>query len=257
MRSAPAAAICIALLAIGAVSGVAQAQTLERARELYLGADFEAALSAFDEVLARPDLSPFDALAAHLHLAALHLVLGAPDEARAHAEAAIAIDPSAEPPAGAPPPLAAMLARARSQLDAPARFELVRRAGDPRLVVEARLVPAPRLLAARLRLRCATAVDPPVSRESAPPEVVLRYEPAPSASSVRCRADALTAGGASLVLGSEVFALAEKDRAAERPIWPWVAGAAGIVATSVIVAVLLATRGADEARVTGARVEPW
>src|SRR5262245_60593252 len=80
----------------------ARAQSIEDARTKWFEADFEGSRDEFRRVLASPSLTPTQALDAHRFLAVIHLALREDDAARAHADAAVALDPSSTPPEGAP-----------------------------------------------------------------------------------------------------------------------------------------------------------
>jgi tetratricopeptide (TPR) repeat protein len=91
------------------------AADLDRGRLAYLEADFEGAAEAFEAVISQENVNEAHAVEAHRYLAALELIFENPREARGHVEAAIAIDPSASPPGGAPPELNGLFNDVRSQ----------------------------------------------------------------------------------------------------------------------------------------------
>jgi hypothetical protein len=262
MRSLLAGALMALLLA----SSLAHAQSIETARDLYLGADFERSVRAFEAVLARPDLTRFDALQAHLHLAALHLVLENPSQATVHARTAVALDPGAQPPPGAPPRLREELQQARRALgEQAAALSLQAEPRGKQLFVVATVDPAPEPLADSVVLRCGPPDGPQQSRRSALPRVSLRDAAGKQDGPLRCRAEVRTTGGAVLLEQERTFAPASatsaKSNSQDEPrrVWRWVGGATGAAAAvAAVTAALVVTQRGDgeQARITGARVEP-
>jgi len=268
---------CFALLA-----GRARAQSIEDARRFYMDADFRAAQGAFEAVLRRADLDATTAATAHVYLAALALALREAEQARAHAETAVALRPDVAAPEGAPAELGRMLADARGRLgDRAVPLRIV--ADEPiaaaaRSRVTARYEPAPPALRAALVLRCSEG-DRVTEQRGAPPTVELEVS---AAHALRCDARVETESGATLVEARRELAIAAPEaRAASEPprartapqagrervavarddddsggsAWPWIAvGGALVAAAVVVVAILLAQP--DDATVGPIEI-PW
>lgn len=261
MRPAGLVVAAVALvLGLGTPSAAQPAErTVEAARERWFEAEFEASLAAFDAVLARADLTAADALDAHRYLAALHQLLGDESAARAHADAAVALDPMVEPPDGSPPQARDLFLMARRRLggrkatievEAPAPLSL-----DTPGQVVARIEPAPAALFERLLLRCGDE-----RADGSPPSVELSVVPR---GDLACTAEALTAGGAVLRRTHRTFDLsgpapgsAETQRG--RRVWPWVVAGSIVAAAAVgtVVAVLVA-RDDGNPNVVGTTVVGW
>lgn len=193
-------ATSFAVLAVWAAPLTLNAQSLDDARRHYLSAEFEEAIEGFDAVLASPSLTRVDAVEAHRYLVALRQLLGDEAMARRHAEAALALDPSAAAPEGSAPEVLARFQEARASLGGERATLTVGApdgvdAGESATVV-ARLAPAPEGMATRLHLRCASGTSVAEER-AAPPEV--RVDILVDGDSVLCRAAALTVAGASIL----------------------------------------------------------
>ncbi len=256
---------------LAAQSASVQAQSVADGRRQYLAADFRRAGATFDAVLASPRLTAGDALEAHRYLAALWLALRNEPNATSHAEAAVALDPAVTPPDGSPPETAAIFTRARAGRERPATLAIAP-AGDvaPEQPsrVRATLTPAPAALASRLHLECHAGATQ-ANRDGPLPAVELEITPPADATSIACRAAALTAAGASLFDTEESFDLVapaptlgdgvgDDDGSSSGSPWPWIAaggGAALVIATVVLVVV--ATSGSDTAHFGSTRVEGW
>jgi hypothetical protein len=193
----------------GAPAAEAQA-TIERARELWFDADFEAADAAFNEVLTRPSLTRVDALDAHRFLAALALVLDDEARARTHADIAVALDADVTPPEGAPNSATALFRMAKRRLggrEAALTLEPTDTARYGQSVdIVARMDPAPSGLVSRITVRCGAA-----ETEGPAPSVTLSLE---ADEDVPCVARARTASGATLF--EATLALAVTGRPAAR-----------------------------------------
>ena len=260
------------LFAVSLAPTGARAQTLENARRLYLAASFQDAVPAFEAVLADGDASRGEILEAHRHLAALHEIQGAGERALVHARAAVALEPDASAPDGAPPEVDALLERAREELGGPA--ELAIDTPDGALAYEepgrvrAHLDPAPDGLAARVHLSCDGGDDDRAAASAAPPEVTAALTP--RAGSVRCEASASTAAGAVLFEVTRTLSVenapadatlavgAHTDDGGDgAPIWPWLAAGAGaLVLAGAVVLIVLASQP-DQASFGGARTDGW
>jgi hypothetical protein len=240
------------------VESHALGQTLDEARQRYLEADFRGASEAFSAVLEVEEVGVQEAATAHIYLAALSLMFDDEPRARSHAEAALAIDPFLEPPAGSPSRLSELLRDINDDTGGqPAEIEIQHEelsGRDAPVVVSARLNPAPSLLAHVLSLECTTVGGDTVVERSSPPEVSLSISAVTG--TLRCVAAALTAAGATLVLASsetEIEALdpvsftpnhtePEPEPEPESPrrrLWLWVGLATGIVVAATVVAVVL------------------
>jgi len=272
-----------ALSAIVLWAAPAGAQSLDRARQLYMEADFRGAADAFEEVLAAEELQLEVAAAAHGALAALRLMLGDEATARSHAEAAVALDPEVAAPDGAPESAGALLREVAATTEAAV---LAIEAEEPltggeEASVSARLTPAPRLLVAELRLACES--DGGVADERGPPPVV-RLAVRVDGTAVRCQAAAVSTGGAPLLSVARDFELRsdppeEVVAAVEGPVddeprdeptddpepqppwqgWLWVgigAGALVLVAVVTVVLVLTLAPGGDVVLIE-TEIEGW
>ncbi len=249
MRRARLLPFAFAFVVGAAAPAAAQpaAPTIAEARERWFEAEFEASLAGFEAILEAPDLSPGDALEAHRYLAALCQILGDEEPARVHADAAVALDPSIEPPDGAPPQARDLFLMARRRIGG-REATIVVEAPEPLVLEEpgrvvARVDPAPPALFADLRLRCGAA-----SREGAPPSVELSVTPE---GDLTCIAEARTASGAVLRTTHRTFDLATAGApVAEtrgRRAWPWVVAASVVAAAAVgtTVGVVVARNGRD------------
>lgn len=247
----------------------AGAEDLAAARALYLAADFRGARAAYEGALESAELDAADAAEAHAALTALLLMLGETEEARLHAEAAAALDPTVAPPEGAPEDAADLLreagareGRATLRIRVAPADESVGEVG-----VTLRLRPAPRLLAAALRLDCGE-----VSRTGPPPEIAL--EVSVPTSGLRCEGAALTAAGASLLETTRELVLREPARPSESgapppeevgpeerrpwPGWLWVGVGAGVLLLAGIATTLALTLGgAGGVQLTETDIEGW
>ena len=238
----------------------AAAQTLEEARGAYLEARFEEAVPAFEAVLGSSDLSAADAGEAHRYLAALHSMLGQPDRARPHAEAALALNPEITAPEGAPPETEELLASIRAELRgarAALRIEpsapLVRgRSGE----LVATLVPAHLAGIPELSLRCESG-DAVAEERGPPPEVRLSLSL--NGAEARCQANANNAGGSPIVRASAALP-AEEASAGNDDVLVFSligGGAALLVAGIIIVAVVLSSGSGDQASLGAPRIVGW
>ena len=221
----------------------AEAQSVEDARRHYLEAEFEEAVADFESILSRPSLDAAVAVECHSHLMVMRLLLGDPDAARVHASYALALDPAASAPAGAPPEAAELLSEVRSEVSGGTRLTIdaltTPEEGEPTSFI-ASLDTAPDGLFETIRLRCASG-DNTAEDDGAPPSVELSLLPEDE---VFCRASASTAGGAVLLRARESFALGQ-DAAGEEggggtSPWVWVGVGAGVLAVAAaVVAVVL------------------
>ncbi len=266
----------VLLLAFAAIASLpvgASAQSVAEGRRLYLEAEFDQARAEFEGVLQRPSLTRDEAVEAHAHLAALLTVLRESDQAAAHAEAAVALDPAASPPAGAQSSVTALFDEARDRTGG-ARARLVV-APDSEIApgedatFRLELSPAPALLASQLRLRCVSG-SASADERGEPPEVSVSLSVA--GDEVSCRGGAHTRGGAALLDVSEDFspsgtsggavlggdATADDDDGGGSAL-PWILVGAGVlVAAAVVVAVVLLTSsGGDTATLGGPQIEGW
>lgn len=237
------------LIVIVAWSTPAAAQpSHDDARSLYLEARFREAASAFEAVLARSDLDVPTAADAHVHLAVLRHMLGEPERARAHVEAAVALVPDVSVPEGAPEEVVALVSGARADLGgAPVRLTLDVEADETARHVRARMDPAPSALELGLFLRCDGA-----EARGAPPEVEVRV---PNDRPARCEATARSSGGAILFgvrreLAPAAALEATIDEGASP--WPWVGLAAGVAVAAGIAIAIVATSSSGDGPVLSA-----
>lgn len=254
-------------LAMFAPVQTARAQSVDQAQAHWFEADFDAARTDFEAILASAELSIPDALTAHRYLAALDMLRGDEPTAKSHAEAALALDPAAEAPDGAPRSTAALFASARSRMGGSmATLSLEARPSTvsaDRLVVEARLVPAPSALTSTIVVRC--GVDERTARaDSVTMEISVR-------GSVPCTAEARTEHGAVLFRARASFedgggrrglpdvssATSSDDTSGRRRRIGWIAGAStGAVVVSVVLGIVMHGRNAD-AQFGGTTVVGW
>jgi hypothetical protein len=262
----------LALVVLGALAVPIQAaaQSVEEGRRLYLEAEFDQAREEFERVLQRPSLTRDEAVEAHAHLAALLMVLRDEEGAARHAEAAVALDPAAAPPAGAQSRVTTLFEEARGRTEGErARLRLT---ADGQIVegeeavLRLRLAPAPDLLASELRLRCVSRTES-ASDSGAPPEITVTLPVA--GDEVSCRGGAHTVGGAALLTISEELSVGsgagraavgveEEDEEGGSAL-PWIlAGAGVLVAAAVVIAVVLVTSaGGDTATLREPQIEGW
>lgn len=264
---------CAVIAALGLLSGAATAQTPDRtaddaaadptaaaARALYMNARFREAGNAFEGVLLRRDLDVSTAAEAHVHLAVLRFMVGEPERARAHAEAAVALVPDVVVPEGAPREALAMVDRARAQLGGPSRLRVgsddpVAATGSRR--VRARLDPSPGGLPLELTLRCAAADLAPADARGPAPEVEVSV---PSDRAVRCEAAARTPGGAALfeahreLLPAAALAPDGEDPTGDAP-WLWIGVSAGVAVAAGIAIAVLATSSSGQPVISATEID--
>jgi hypothetical protein len=237
-------------------------------------------------VLSTPTVDRAAAVEAHRHLAALRLLLGEEATARRHAEAAVAFDPAASTPEGAPPALEDLLAEARARFGGRAADVTIELVDDPRKAsVRAAVLPYADALAEEIGLRCVRGAAT-VEESGALPEVRVRIPPEESSSTVHCRAWLAGRGGAHLIessaqlrappslaptpagaaassadgpLGPESPRAPEDEDHDDGGGAPWLAigVGAGALAVLAIVAVLVLAGGEDGARLGAPRAEEW
>ena len=235
---------------------------IERARQLYLEADFEGARRAFGATLADPDLEVTTALEAHRHLATLNLLLGSEAAARSYADASVALDPEAVPPPGSPPEALALFDEARERGAGPVRLtiELGGDGGsDTPVRVIARAEPAPEALITAMHLECASD-DDIVEQGGGPPAVEVSLPSA--AGEIVCDAEVLSVGGATLFATDRQFDGGESGGDGDRggvgaSPWPWLAAGAGLAIAVGLVAALVISETSHEAALGRPQVSGW
>jgi len=252
----------------------ASAQTVEEARNLYLEAEFQEAVGAFEAVLGSAELQHADAIEALRFLAALKQMLGDTDAARRHAAAAAALDPAVEAPEGAPPEVEEMLREAAGGGHAPAGVR-ISAAGELEPGQSARVVArvgpvVPEGLVSSVRMRCRASgggnEGPTFERDAPPPEVSVDVELGEEDSGLDCEAGAFSPAGALLLRATESLPVGtglldpddgsgDEDSGA---VWPWIAAGAGAaVVAGVIIVIVAASGGSDQASFGPTRVEGW
>lgn len=256
--------VCV-MAAFSGVSPV-QAQSISDARGLWFDADFEASRDAFTHVLASPSLTTPDALDAHRFLAALLLVLEDEAGARAHAEAALALDADVVPPEGAPSSAAGLFRMARRRLGGREAALTLEASGPARyganVSVIARLDPAPSALVRSITIRCGDE-----EASGAVPSVTLPLE---ARDDVTCVAHARTEGGAPLleaeltleVTGRPVVvARAEgeptRDTSHRARNWAIAGAVVALAVGGTVTAVVIRDRNNGDVRFAGTTVVGW
>lgn len=154
-----------------AVPRIAQAEppSLAAGRRAYEDGDFDRALAETVASLDARDASLDDLRDAHRLLAVLRLILGDTTAARRHADAALALDEGARPPAGAPPAALALFAEAATARRALTLASVVDLASDGAATLRVTVGAVPDALALRLGVRCVDGVGRPVLDTAAPP----------------------------------------------------------------------------------------
>jgi hypothetical protein len=194
-------------------SGEARAESFERARQLYFDANIEPAAEAFREVLEGDHLTTREVAVAHVHLAALEMMLGNEQEARVNLRVALAIDETIEVAEGAPMQMQELRREALNELrGAPPQLALDADGElEPgaEITIRASLDPAPEQLVAAIELSCVAgdAVLGQVTGE--PPSVSLEVEVPDSTMS--CDAVALHYGGSVLMRADTELSLFPED----------------------------------------------
>ncbi len=238
MRSALAllAALTTLVPAVAVAQGAGHVSALDQGKAQYVQAEFEAAEQAFTAALEHaPDAAT--AAQAQSYLVALALIFDHPDQARAHARAAVALAPAVPDPPGAPPAAAALLAQARRErAGAPLRLHL---GPDGPSRLAATLAPTIDGVVARLELRCNDARGQRHATGGPPPSIVLRVQDVPRP--FHCSAVGRLASGAPFLEARYVAA-----RPRSHLPWGWIIGGSAVVAAAaIVVVVLVASQGGD------------
>jgi hypothetical protein len=189
------ASIVVVLVAMVAQPPLAEAQSVARAGELYLGADFEGARREARRVALAATTSREDLIGALRLLVSLETILGQPARAEEAARLLALLDPTAEPAAGAPEEATAAVVAART---APRPSVAVRFAEG---VATATATDAPPF-AVQLALDCEDAAGPHAA--SGEPTLPLRQS-LDATHEARCRAQVRTPGG--VVLAEAIGAI--------------------------------------------------
>ncbi|GAB4201650.1 MAG: hypothetical protein OHK0013_13950 [Sandaracinaceae bacterium] len=237
----------VASLGVAAVPACARAQSVERAGELYLGADFEGARREARRVALAATTSREDLIDALRLLVSLETILGQPARAEEAARLLVLLDPTAEPAAGAPEEAAATVAAART---AP-RPSVVVRFSDG---VATATTDAPPI-GARLALDCVDAAGSHAVEGE--PTLPLR-QPLDTTQQARCRAQIRTPGGVVIVeaTGSvrpDGVAVAGRGGGGggaqagidEQTLWVVLGVGGGVVLTALVVGIAVAASSGD------------
>ncbi len=234
----------------------AYAQSTEQGRSLYMSADFQGSVQAFEGVLRSADATRANILEAHRYLAALYLMLGQQDNANQHAADAVALDPLVAAPAGTPPEVGSLLQSAARRVGHPATLTIA--AGALTLskpgTIRLHLAPAPPGLATNLHLACGDA-----DQRGPSPDLTLNLTP--TASTLHCTAEALSVANAVLVQTERDLSV-QNNSGGPPPsgasLWPWIAIGAGaaVVVITVIIIAAIASKPSD-AQIGSSRVEGW
>lgn len=239
------------IIAMACADALAQeAPDAAAGREAYLAADFPAAAAAFERALDADARSREDALEAHRHLAMLRFVLGDADAARGHTAAALTLERDAQPPEGSPPEVTGLFDEARARLGRRSALELEVEPREEGATLVASLALWPSALSGSLSVECATDGGAPLRAQGRPPRVSLAV---PSlALDTRCGAALGPRTGAVWLTATRQLAAETRPPArGDDEVWPWVLGGVGaalVVAAIIVVAVVLAPGGAQDAR---------
>ncbi len=195
------AGVLAAVFTLAAPAARAQSVDVRAGRDEFEQARFERAVSSFSRVLADPAASRADVVEAHRYLMTIRAAEGDQPGASAHANFALALDPSVTAPSGAPLAAAQTLDRIRAlRTRGPMRVQLrfeARSTEQQPVPVAAEAVGAPAEASLRLRLRCRSNTVASVSVEQDSLAHALRFDvpPAPVGALLHCEASIVTAEG--------------------------------------------------------------
>jgi len=204
-RERPIIAVAFtAALVVCLVPSVSVGEAAQDGVALFSQARFDEAAAAFEAVLNDPEASAVQIATAHLHMAALRLIAGDERGAERHASAAVALNPSASAPDGAPLRLEELLREAASAepeggLSVTVEVPSCPAAGAP-VHTSARVTGAPQGLVASTALRCSCGEASQEAEVTDAPTVslVLQTGTASPGDELTCEASARSQSGAVL-----------------------------------------------------------
>ncbi|MBI5512308.1 MAG: hypothetical protein HY909_00990 [Deltaproteobacteria bacterium] len=241
-------ALALACWTLGG-TGWAQSRAARPAVDAWRARDLVTARDGFQTVLRDPQATSQEVLEAHRHLAALDQGDGRAADARGHAEAAVALDPDAVPPEGAPAETAELFTRLRGlRGGARARIGF----GLPENVYAEQVTPGllavadvPASLGAHGAVRCVAEGREVGTRDlsQGTTQARMTVDALPLRARLRCTATLETRDG--VVLDRrEVSRLVVARRS--RTWIPLVIGAGVVVTALAVTAIFLATAGSPE-----------
>jgi hypothetical protein len=254
--------LILVLLTCACIPARVSAQFIE-ARRQYLDAEFEEAWETFHEALEAPTLTREEVAQAHRYLAMLAFVLRGDESAAAeHAAAAVALDPAATAPEGAPPAVEGFFARFRRELGGRSlQLTITSSSNVDGVRVTARLEPVvlPGLVE-RIELQCVSNGSL-VEQSAAPPEASVSI----TGSGVsHCHARASSPGGTTLlqqreeVLGATSVPNHEVEQS-DDTVWIVLAivGVSVLAAGGITAGILLSESSRPEPFLNGPTVLEW
>jgi len=263
-RSAPVGLMLLTL----SVRAFADTPELTAGQAAYERAEFADAEAHFERVLREESVGRSDLSVAHAYLFTLAHASGDETSASAHAEAALALDPTVRAPPSAPPSAVALLDRERARrAGRPSRVAVrftERIVGGARIGVRAEATDTPPALAGQLHLRCRGQGVP--LAEGRPVRSVtaeLTLAPVSAGTDVTCEAFLSTPEGvvvdrasvrATAAIAPGSTATSTSRRSNHGLLYLGIGAGAAIVATAAVIAVILAKQP-DQASLGAPRFE--
>lgn len=230
----------------------AEPPTLASGRSAYEDGDFDRALAETLASLDARDASLDDLRDAHELLAVLRLILGDAAAARRHADAALALDVGARPPAGAPPTAQALFDDASAARRALTLSPAMSATADGAVTLGVTVGAAPEALSLRLLVRCRDAAGALTLDTVAPPaSTSFALPPMRAGDACACEVALSTAAGLRVRT-----ARASRSLPAAPSRWPLAVGlgVAGAVVVGVVLGVAVwAASPPETARFEGPR----
>ncbi|MBI2894980.1 MAG: hypothetical protein HYY06_15605 [Deltaproteobacteria bacterium] len=241
----------------------APAQTVDEAARAFSEARFDDSRAMFTAVAASSTASVPDLAEAHRYLTALDLLFDRPSSARAHADAAVALQPRVTAPEGAPEETNALFARASSARGGQAVELGIDLPPDPiagaPVRARARIGGVPDMLSGPIELRCRGSGEATeATSSSGAVELAVATRGMRPGDGIRCEASARTPQGALLREGTRSVVLralqdgrprgaVATDRGGSGSTWIWIGAGAGaaVVATAVVVGLLASSGGGE------------
>ena len=261
-RTSGASSLLVAALVLLPLTAAAQSSSLAEGMQRLEEADFDAARTAFERVLADSQTTRADWVRAHVQLAVVRFALRDRAGATEDVRAAIAAEPNVAPPAGSPPPLVALFTTQRAMqaglsmtvhIDAE-RAPVANATGSIRVRAEG-LIPA-----TAIRVRCSSN-HAEIATTTEAPEVSMAHLEIPaltSGASVDCVGAIVTSSGVALsesswhgtvaapILAPVPLAVGQPQRGPSRALIFGVAGGGvAVVAAVVVVLAVVLTQPAS------------